>query len=237
MQTIWPAVLLAWVAGFVDALGYLALSHVFTAHMSGNAASLGAHLGRAEWREALIRGWAILPFILGVGLGAVAEAIARQKRFRASAAVALGLEFLCLGAVIWLYCAGTSKNVSALTPKFFLLSGLLSFAMGLQNAALRHAGDTKVRTTFVTGMLTDMTEHAARHFIRHCMFSGNPSGNAPDERAGRLALNFGLIFIFFMIGAACGGYAQTAWGAISLLAPMTALLVLIVQNWHKTDLR
>ncbi len=59
MKRIWPAVLLAWVAGFVDSLGYLALAKVFTAHMSGNSAAVGAELGAGNWHEAMVKGLAI----------------------------------------------------------------------------------------------------------------------------------------------------------------------------------
>ncbi len=146
MKQIWPAVLLAWIAGFVDALGYLALSHMFTAHMSGNAAALGAQLGRVRWTESLLRGAAIPAFVLGVMAGALSESLAARWRWRLRLAPAFALEFSLLLAFL-LLCPKTSDIVDG-TWRFFTLVWLLAVAMGVQSATLSRAGGERVRTTF-----------------------------------------------------------------------------------------
>src|SRR5690349_6360434 len=69
-EKVWLAVSLAWVAGFVDAVGYVSLFRLFIAHMSGNSAAMGAHFGQGEWGEAFYRAFPIPVFVLGVIAGA-----------------------------------------------------------------------------------------------------------------------------------------------------------------------
>ncbi len=81
-EKIGLAMLLAWVAGFVDAGGYLTLAHVFTSHMSGNTVAMGAHLGNGQWTQVIRRAVPIAWFIFGVFLGAAFGIVAERAGFR-----------------------------------------------------------------------------------------------------------------------------------------------------------
>lgn len=233
MEELWPAILLAWIAGFVDALGYLALSNVFTAHMSGNSASLGANLGRGDWHEVMTRGVAIPPFIVGIALGVLVENLARQGQKSARLAPAFGLELVFLLVYMCIDHLRGPIAVPSGTPVFFVLVALLALAMGVQSATLRRAGSTKVRTTFISGMLTNMTENGVNYLLSEWRkWSGRPlDETGPGQPFGLLAVKFGLIFFSFLIGGVCGGFGQAAWGSIALLAPMAGLAILIAEQW------
>jgi uncharacterized membrane protein YoaK (UPF0700 family) len=216
-----PVILLAWIAGFVDALGYLALSKVFTAHMSGNAAAIGAQLGQSNWHEAMIRGLAIPAFILGVAAGVVSDKLAPRIACRSRLAPAFILESLLVLAFLLL-----DPNPSKTTPppggfRFFVLIWLLAMAMGVQNATLRRAHGVRVRTTYVSGMLTNMAESLTLWLMEH----------SKHHRHGGRALIFASIFLSFLIGAICGGIGEARWGSITLLAPLAGLFCLIVQTF------
>ena len=75
------AVALAWVAGYVDAVGYILLFGLFTAHMSGNTVRLGVDLGRGDASEALARAVPIGVFVIGVALGTLLVELAARDRF------------------------------------------------------------------------------------------------------------------------------------------------------------
>jgi len=92
-----------------------------------------------------------------------------------------------------------------LTWEFYPLVALPAFAMGLQNAALRRVGGRIVRTTYVTGMLTDLAE------------AGVVLG--------------GGIWLAFVTGAITGGYAQKRWELRSLLLPLSVLALIIALDW------
>ena len=52
MREVGIAVLiLAFTAGFVDAVGYIVLFQIFTAHMSGNTVAMCVHFSRQNWAE------------------------------------------------------------------------------------------------------------------------------------------------------------------------------------------
>jgi len=57
---------LSWTAGFVDAVIYLALYHVFVANMTGNTVVGGAGLVENNWSVAFRRIAAIPLFVLGM---------------------------------------------------------------------------------------------------------------------------------------------------------------------------
>jgi uncharacterized membrane protein YoaK (UPF0700 family) len=57
--------LLACVAGSVDAVSYVGLGHVFTANMTGNTVLLGLALGQAEHGAVVRSGLALVGFLAG----------------------------------------------------------------------------------------------------------------------------------------------------------------------------
>lgn len=83
------AIALAGVAGFVDAVGFLTLGGLFTAHMSGNTARLGVVLGRGDLSAAIPIVAAVALFVVGVAIGAVASELAARRGHAATVAVVL----------------------------------------------------------------------------------------------------------------------------------------------------
>lgn len=224
-ESIWPAVFLALVAGFIDALGYLVLAHLFTAHMSGNAAALGAYAGQHDWGNVVLRALPIPAFVLGGAAGAVAVTIANRRRARAQLAPAFGLELLLLIAFQLAFPhlrPAAAPGTAALT----ILVSLLAAAMGVQAATLRRVGDEEVNTSFVTGMLVDTVEEC----VAWAFERGNP---AEARRRRRHAGLFAAIFFAFMIGAVAGSVSETRWGENALFAPMLVLAIVITEElWH-----
>ncbi len=229
MRRIWPAIFLAWIAGFVDALGYLALAKVFTAHMSGNSAAVGAELGSGNWHEAMVRGLAIPGFILGIAVGVIVETLGRRSRMQAHLAPAFVLELALLVCFLAVELVSPGAGPVAGTVGYFLRVWLLALAMGIQSATLRRAGGARVRTTYISGMLTNMTENAVFYLLQYC---GCSSASTQSRKPfGVRAAMFGLIFLSFLIGGICGGFGEARWGPLALFAPITGLLILVVADW------
>lgn len=131
------AICLAFLAGYVDALGFLATSGFFVSFMSGNSTRLAVGLSGAR-AEAVAAGTLILCFVAGVILGAVVGTKAGRRQ---SAAVLL-LVALLLG------CAAAAGSWPGLwTP------GLLAIAMGAENAVFEREGEAPLGLTYMTGSL------------------------------------------------------------------------------------
>jgi uncharacterized membrane protein YoaK (UPF0700 family) len=218
-EKAWVALTLAAVGGFVDAVGYITLLGVFVAHMSGNSAAMGAHLGQGKTVAALARAAPIPLFVLGAAGGAVLIEVLARRGVRSTAAVVLSLEALLLLAVMLFGDAELSHGVVAGQRgwTFYVVIVLAATAMGLQTSALRRLAGQTVRTTFVTGMLTHLGEEAAKFAL---------PATRPSASSGRLRLLI-LVWLCYAAGAVFGGWAHDQWALHALIAPLVALVVVV----------
>lgn len=232
------AVILAWVAGFVDAAGFITLSHVFTSHMSGNTIATGAHLGAGEWKPILHRLFPIPVFVAGVFIGSLMGAMARHLGFRRQFAPSFTLESLLLVAFVGLGLLLKTGTHPLSAPRAYPFVGLLAAAMGLQNATLRRAGGIVVRTTFITGMLVNMAEQAAVYCLwrieqMRARVAGpgrRPTRLSLRRSAGKRALKFGLVWCGMFAGAVSGGLSGARLGTLALLIPLLGLGIVIARD-------
>lgn len=218
--------LLAGIAGFVDAVGFLNLAHLFTSHMSGNSAAAGAYFGLGEWHTALGRFFPIPIFVLGVIAGALLTELAIARRERSVFWRTLCLEAAVL--VVYLIAGDRQLQIIAGTWPYYALGALPSFAMGLQNATLRRVGHSSVRTTYVTGMLTDCAEaitgYCLWQYERASSKQDVPHSIEPNPDSLGRALLFGGIWLVFVVGAIAGSFADSSWRLNALVAPIAGLL-------------
>ena len=234
---VWTAALLAGVAGSVDAVGFLVLLHLFTAHMSGNSIATGAYAGTGQWTEAARRAFPIPVFVLGVAAGAALMELGRRRRWRAPNALVLTLEAALLTLFLLAGSAAMTQGVIPATPfwRFAALASLLPLAMGLQNAALRRAAGQNVRTTYVSGMLTSGTEQMVNLLfwlrdrtrgrgvrrLRRALLA------APRQKSWEgMVLPLG-IWLFYMTGAALAAVLESRRHLDALLLPLAGLAVVI----------
>jgi uncharacterized membrane protein YoaK (UPF0700 family) len=236
MNSFAIAVVLAWIAGFVDAVGYVVLSHVFTAYMSGNTVATATQLDAGQWLDISRRFFPIPMFVLGVFIGSLMGHAMQNRGLRRRFAPSFILEFLLL--LIFVVTTLKVKNSDTIAGiRTYPLVALLAIAMGLQNATLRRVKGMAVRTTFITGMLVAMAERAAgyvtmtihlrsaRHRAHHARI------NWQRQREKRRALRYGLLWCGLFIGAGCGAGLERLCGTIVVLLPALGLLVIIIQDF------
>lgn len=135
---------LAFIAGLVNAVGYLGFRHESVSNMTGNTSLLGVALGKADGGGAAHWAFAIAAFVLGTMLSAM---IVQQSTLKLGRryGVALMLESSLLFAAVPFLDASSSIGLY-----------LASIAMGLQNGMVSAYSGALIRTTHVTGILTDL---------------------------------------------------------------------------------
>jgi uncharacterized membrane protein YoaK (UPF0700 family) len=209
------AVTLAAVADCIDAVGLLTLAGLFTAHMSGNTARLGADLGGGRWDEAAPYAVAVAIFLLGIGGGAAlgewlgTAAPARRLPVLLLTEAALLAVLVAYGATVVAHGRSTSRHSLA---GFYVPAALAILAMGLQASALSRVGDQPVRTTYISGLLTNLAQQAVAWLVQ---------GREPDA-ARRVRLLAG-VAVAYLCGATVGGLLEGRLALWSLSLPAVAL--------------
>ncbi|MGH2363869.1 MAG: YoaK family protein [Chloroflexota bacterium] len=231
----WLAAWLAWIAGATDSVVYLTMFHVFSGHQSGNSIRLGFHLGQGDYAAVLLRAFPIPLFVLGVALGAAfgEQGIRHGTRSRRAAVfmleAALLVAFLALGETA-LHGSGRPAD----GWRFYLLLALPTLALGVQNATVRRVGQHTVRTTFVTGMLTDMAEGVVEYgywlvdrLPRRRPAVGSLLRTSLRQPAPRRAVLYMAMCLAYVGGAALGGWSQLHWALFALSIPLAGLAVVV----------
>lgn len=201
------AVALAWVAGCVDAYGFITVQ-TYVSFMSGNTTQGGYGLGQWQLAVAAPALLAIALFVAGVFAGTL---LATSRRL-ATPRVRLGLA----AALLALVFAATRAGLAAGAPDI----ALLAFAMGVMNTCLSQVGREAVSLTFVTGTLNRVATHLALALRRAPLAGARDGRDTHLRRAAALAA----VWAGFFTGAICSGFATPHAGAWVLAAPL-ALLV------------
>lgn len=193
---------LAAIAGFIDVVGYLALHHLFTAHLTGNASKLGVALGQGRLEHAGPLAAVPVLFAFGVAAGTVAA-----DRGRAWAALAgqfaLVAAFMGFGSTVVHHGVGPAET----TASFYGLAALATVSLGLQTASLTRIDGATVRTSYITGMVTRLAQGLVRP---------RGSNDAP------LAL-LAAIPVCYVAGATLGAWTFGRAGMWCLAIPLGAL--------------
>lgn len=148
-------ILLASAAGLVNATAFLACAR-FVAHVSGNATSLGTGIGALD--VVIDYGLVLFCFVFGAAVsGTMIDGRHHTKR--------RPLYATPLFFVVVLLCGVGAAGVLGLWGEFsgsvdgvhdLVFVSILSFAMGVQNAAVASSTGLLVRTTHMTGPATDL---------------------------------------------------------------------------------
>lgn len=221
--------LLAAVAGGVDALGWLTLDHVFTAHMSGNTVGLTVHVALGAWPEVAKRAAVVGDFLLGLAAGAAVATTAHRRGSRRGFVHALGIEAAILLALIVAAEVVTNGSpVPRSSSAYFPLLALPAFAMGIQSATVRRIEPAHARTTYITGVLTRLVENlvawAAEVWQRRRRGRASPTKEAIAlRRAGVLAS----IWMAYASGGVAAALLGRTLGMRAFLLPLALLLVAI----------
>lgn len=219
---------LAFVAGASNAGAFLAVK-LYTSHMTGIVSSLADHLALGEMGLALDALGAVLSFILGAMVSAILINLARRRGWRSRYALPLMLEALLFG--IFGLMGATLAGVDGLFIPATVT--LLCFTMGLQNAVITKISGAVVRTTHLTGIITDLGIELGKLVYWN---RSNPADELPVRADRERMFTLATITASFLLGGVLGALGFKHLGYVATLPLATLLLLLsVVPVWD--DLR
>jgi uncharacterized membrane protein YoaK (UPF0700 family) len=190
--------LLAFVAGFVNVIGFLSVNHQSITHLTGTTSMLAAEIGQGNQAQAFHYAASILAFLVGTVLSGM---IIRDSHFKLGRryGVVLGLESLLLFASAPMLSHDLGYGIY-----------LAACACGLQNAMITIYSGAVVRTTHLSGMFTDLGI-----FLGHAM-----CGTPFDPNRLRLCV---IVISGFFIGGVGGTLVFRQISFNALYVPATVI--------------
>jgi uncharacterized membrane protein YoaK (UPF0700 family) len=210
--------LLAFNAGAINAGGFLVVG-MYTSHMTGFASMLADNLILGNVGLLLGALGTLLAFTAGAATTAVQVNWARQHHLRSEYALPLLLEAGLL-LVFGLLGATLNRQTPFAVPLTVLV---LAYTMGLQNAVVSKISASQIRTTHMTGVITDLGIELGKVFY----WNRTQTPTASHVRANRIKLKlYSMLLASFMGGGLVGAAGFKYLGFIWVLPLATILLLL-----------
>lgn len=213
---------LAFVAGAANAGGYLAVRQ-YTSHMSGVVSSIADDAVLGDFSLVLAGVGSLLSFLLGAACSAVLVSWGRRQRLHSQYASPLLLEAALL------LCFGLLGSHLALWDTLFVPATvmLLCFIMGLQNAMITKLSGAEIRTTHMTGIVTDIGIELGKLFYWNAT-RDDPALAPVLANRERLKVHAGMLASFFAGGVAGAlGFKHVGYAATIPLACVLTMLAII----------
>lgn len=219
-------VTLSFVAGATNAGGFLAVGQ-YTSHMTGIVSSVADNLVLGQMALALAGLMALVAFMGGAMTTAWMVNWALRRKLQSAYARPLLLEAALL-LVFGLFGAGINYFAVLFVPLTVLV---LCFIMGLQNAVITKISNSEIRTTHITGLVTDLGIELGKMLYINRLREATPV----VANRKKLKLNATLIGSFF-VGGLLGALGFKNLGFITTL-PLSIFLLLLVWRPVINDLR
>jgi len=185
---------LAFIAGIVNAVGFLSFRQQALTHMTGTTTAVGIALGQSSAELALQLSGVVLAFVFGAALSGL---IIGDSTLR------LGRRY---GVVLFIEAILLCCSVPLLQGHADLGIYLATAACGLQNAMASTYSGAVLRTTHMSGIVTDLS----------VMLGQRLRGHRADRRRVGLYL---LLYAGFLAGGIAGACSFARYGEATLYGP------------------
>ena len=225
--------LLAFNAGAINAGGFLLVS-MYTSHMTGFASMLADNLVLGNMKLVLGALGALLAFTAGAALTAILVNWSRHNWLRSEVALPLLVEAVLL-LIFGLMGATLSRQTPFAVPLTLLV---LAFTMGLQNALVSKISASQIRTTHMTGVITDLGIELGK------LFYWNRTGSLLESRVRanhiKLRLYATLLGMFIsggLVGALGFKYIGFIWVVPLAIGLLAISLPPLYADWRRQQRR
>ncbi|MFN7021839.1 MAG: DUF1275 family protein [Phycisphaerales bacterium] len=230
------AITLAWVAGYTNILCIITCATA-TSHVTGTVSQWGFDIVEGRWDLLLFTSFLLVVFLLGAMISGLCTELGRRRGWESIYILPIAIQAAILSALA-LVMEWHEQGTMATGGLRYAIAGLASLAMGLQNATITRISGGIVRTTHVTGVVTDLGLESVQ-FLFWLRDRNADSPPLPPRAlihsvrvhptARRLAL-LGSIIGSFALGAALGSIAHDQIHNWAMFLPVAFLLWIIVQD-------
>ena len=230
------AIRLSWVGGYINALTILLCGRA-TSHVTGSVTTIGIDFAQGKYDELFFLLSLVVTFSLGAVLSGLLTEYGRARYWASIYVLPMIVQavLLSLAAILTkLHILGGQDN-----PEIHHLMATLvpALAMGLQNGTITRISGGVVRTTHLTGVMTDIGLNAAALLLRYLgkrefveirkRQLGIEASQTEPGAASRLQL-LSCIAGSFLIGAALGAFADQRIPNWEFVPAVVFLIFLIV---------
>src|SRR5687768_15151122 len=164
------AISLSWIGGYTNVVAFMSC-HTMVSHVTGSTTWFGQAVAGRHWGTALFMAFILVTFWLGAVVSALMTEGARRRGWRSKYILPLAVEAVLLGLFaigLEFFMAGVTWSgagqVGGHSMMGLVLIGMGSMAMGLQNATITRVSGNVVRTTHLTGVITDLGLEGVQYF-------------------------------------------------------------------------
>jgi uncharacterized membrane protein YoaK (UPF0700 family)/anti-anti-sigma regulatory factor len=224
---------LAATAGYTNVIAMLVCG-VAASHVTGHASTLGIATMGGQWVSILFLAALLLAFVAGAFVSGLATEIGRHRGWPSIYVLPAVIEIVLLitfAAGVELHDPTSRESGIGL----WWMAMTASLAMGLQNATITRISNGVVRTTHLTGVLTDLGHESAqlalfKRWLGAPMAKGESAHTTVSSQ--RLFL-LASIFAAFIAGATLAALAFHEFPRWSMVPPIALLLWIIAQDLFK----
>lgn len=201
-------------AGMTNIIGAMAC-YAFTTNVTGHAASFAQHMIKANWFEMLIVIIWLMMFLLGAAMAHFLIQTFKIKGNYIAHAIPIIIEMIIMIGIgiygMWLHDETEIETIS--------ITAVLLFTMGMQNSTVSIITGKKIKTTHLTGLLTDLGAE-----LSEWLHIKKPTSNILKYNLQlRLA-----ILVFYIIGAIIGGiiFLEISFASFYIIAFILFFIVI-----------
>lgn len=209
------AVLFAFAAGVVNVFGLVSFG-VFTTNITGHIGEFALSFELSKWSAVKHLTLWIAAFAMGSFTSSVIIGFFENRITKLSYSLPIIIE---IGLLLW--CFFTHSKLENVNTEIVVLL----YAMGLQNGIVSVVSGKVVRTTHLTGLVTDIGIALGRVFLR--------KGNKVLTWQS-LILNFSIITAF-IFGALVSAYLTLTYNEYALLIPIVLLLSILIYDFQAIE--
>lgn len=224
------AITLSWVGGYTNVLTVLLCGQV-SSHISGTASQLGRDAAQQRWGAGGYMLALLGVFFGGAALSGILIEVGRRLRWASIYVLPMAVESAVLATFALLVEWDIDGRLTQESASLWLTL-LPVFGMGLQNATITRISGGVVRTTHVTGVVTDLGVEGA-------VWALDKFGAAIVTRpAGTLASGWRLLLLLsilgsFVLGGASGTLVFEHLPRLAMVPAVALLLGMVGLNvWH-----